>query len=32
VIEKNRSRPKEKNDNEEDSCNLGYFSTNGCDS
>jgi len=32
VIEKKRARSKEKNDTEKDPCNLGYFSTNGCDS
>ncbi len=34
VIEKNRAHagPKKKNDTGEDPCNLGYFSTNGCDS
>ncbi|VVB94173.1 Uridylate kinase [uncultured archaeon] len=34
VIEKNRAHagPKKKNDTEKDACNLGYFSTNGCDS
>ncbi|MCZ7381150.1 MAG: UMP kinase [Candidatus Methanoperedens sp.] len=34
VIEKNRARAgsKEKDDAEKDPCNLGYFSTNGCDS
>lgn len=32
VIEKNIAGSKAKNDTEKDPCNLGYFSTKGCDS